>query len=97
MGIIKYPVITEKATAMHEEGVYTFVVDTNANKIQVAKAVEERFNVKVDRVNTSIQLGKNKTRYTKAGVVSGKKTDIKRALVKLAAGEDPIDLYAGIE
>ncbi len=97
MGIIKYPVITEKATALHEEGVYTFAVDLKSNKIQIAKAVEERFNVKVDSVNTSIQLGKNKTRYTKAGVVSGKKVNVKKALVKLAAGEDPIDLYAGIE
>ena len=65
------------------EGKYVFVVAKAANKIEIAKAVAEVFNVKVDKVNTVNVLGKTK----RMGRTSGKRPDYKKAIVKLAAGE----------
>ncbi len=95
MSIIKKPVITEKATALNEDGVYVFVVDKKANKIQIKKAVEETYNVTVDKVRTINYQGKSKSRYTKTNVISGRTPSMKKAVVKLAEGEI-IDFYEGI-
>ena len=81
--IIKRPVITERSMAQTEMKRYTFEVAKTANKIEIAKAVAEVFNVKVDKVNTVNVLGKTK----RMGRTSGKRPDYKKAIVKLAAGE----------
>lgn len=86
--IIIRPVITEQSYDHIEEGVYTFEVAKDANKIEIAKAVEELFNVKVVRVNTMIVKPKPKRVRYQAGQTKA----WKKAMVKLAEGET-IELF----
>jgi len=96
MDIIKKPIITEKMTAVSEKfNRYGFVVDRRADKLQIKKAVEELYNVEVESVNTLIQRGKDATKYTKAGLIRGKKNSFKKAIVQLK-GEHRIDFYSNI-
>ena len=81
--ILIRPLITEKSTQLMEEGKYVFVVAKKANKIEIAKAVTEVFNVKVANVNTVNVSGKMK----RMGRFVGKRSDYKKAIVKLAPGE----------
>lgn len=74
---------------------YGFVVDKNANKLQIKKAVEDLYNVKVSEVNTMRYAGKRKQRYTKSGISLGKTASFKKAVVTLAEGEI-IDFYSNI-
>lgn len=74
---------------------YGFKVDSNANKIEIKKAVQNLYNVSVVAVNTSIIIGKKKSRYTKSGVISGKTSSYKKAIVTLKEG-DKIDFYSNI-
>lgn len=74
---------------------YGFVVDRNANKIEIKKAVEEMYGVTVSNVNTVNYHGKRKSRYTKAGLLTGRTNHFKKAIVTLA-GEDKIDFYSNI-
>jgi large subunit ribosomal protein L23 len=88
------PVITEKVNSqMEKSGRYTFVIDKRANKLEVKKAVEEFYGVKVQDVNTAVVPAKAKTRMTKAGILSGRKSGYKKAIVTLAEGES-IDLFS---
>lgn len=90
------PILSEKANAQQEKlRRYAFKVDRKANKLEIKKAVEDFYGVKVQEVNTLVAPGKNKTRYTKAGYIQGKKPAYKKALVTVAEG-DTIDLYANI-
>lgn len=92
--IIKQPIVTEKVNKQTEKfNRYSFVVDKRANKLEIKKAVEDFYNVRVDDVNTCVVPGKAKTRMTKAGILSGRKPSYKKATVTLAQGET-IDLYA---
>ena len=96
MIIVKKPVITEKMTAISEKlNRYAFIVDKRANKIQIKKAVEDLYGVKVAAVNTMNYEGKSKSRYTKSGVITGKAIDTKKAVVTLAEGET-IDFFSNI-
>ncbi|MBQ3710129.1 MAG: 50S ribosomal protein L23 [Bacteroidales bacterium] len=96
MIIIKKPVITEKMTAISEKlNRYAFIVDKRANKLQIKKAVEDIYGVKVAAVNTMNYEGKSKSRYTKSGVITGKASDTKKAIVTLAEGET-IDFFSNI-
>lgn len=96
MNVIIKPVITEKMTAMGESlSRYAFLVDKKANKLQIKKAVEEMYEVKVESVNTMVYAGKSKSRYTKAGYISGRKNSTKKAIITLAQGEK-IDFYSNI-
>ena len=96
MIIIKKPVITEKMTSISEKlNRYAFIVDKRANKIQIKKAVEDLYGVKVVAVNTMNYEGKSKSRYTKSGVITGKVSDSKKAVVTLAEGET-IDFFSNI-
>lgn len=70
-------------------------VARGANKIEIKKAVEELYNVSVEEVNTLIVGGKNKSRYTKAGIINGRTSTYKKAIVTLAQG-DKIDFYSNI-
>ena len=87
--IILAPVISEKSYGLIEDNVYTFVVHPDSNKTQIKIAIEKIFKVKVDSVNTLNRQGKRKR--TKVGYGTRKST--KRALVTLAAGSKPIDLF----
>jgi large subunit ribosomal protein L23 len=95
MSVLKKPLVTEKVSAMNEKGKYGFIVDTNANKVEIKKAVEKQYGVTVQSVNTMKVMGKFKTRYTKAGVLAGRKPNYKKAIVTLAAGE-VIDFYSNV-
>lgn len=97
MGIIIKPIITEKMTAITEKknNRYGFRVRPEANKIEIAKAIEDMYNVTVVEVNTANYRGKNKSRYTKSGLISGKEAAFKKAVVTLKEG-DVIDFYSNI-
>jgi len=77
--IIVKPIITEKSSTGLAEGKYTFEVAKKATKVQIAKAVEELFQVKVTNVNTIIVKGKEK----RVGANSGKRPDWKKAIVTI--------------
>ncbi len=92
--VLVRPVITEKVNSqMEKNGRYTFVVGKAANKLEIKKAVEEFYGVKVADVNTAVVPAKNKTRYTKSGFLSGRKPSYKKAIVTLVSGES-IDLFS---
>ena len=96
MGIIIKPLVTEKLTVQGEKLTrYGFIVDREANKLQIKAAVEQLYNVTVADVNTVNYHGKRKSRYTKAGMLKGRTNHFKKAYVTLA-GEDKIDFYENI-
>ena len=96
MGILIKPIVTEKLTVQGEKlNRYGFIVDREANKLEIKAAVEQAYNVTVADVNTVNSLGKRKARYTKAGMLKGRTNHYKKAYVTLA-GEDKIDFYANI-
>ena len=93
MNILFKPIITEKASKISERlNQYTFLVDKRSNKIQIKKAVEDIYDVKVDNVSTINYGSERKKRYTKNGIQNGKSNSIKKAIVKLSEG-DKIDFY----
>ncbi len=90
------PILTEKANAQQEKlRRYAFKVARKANKLEIKKAIESFYGVTVTGVNTSVTPAKNKSRYTKAGIISGRKPAYKKAFVTVAEGET-IDLYSNI-
>jgi large subunit ribosomal protein L23 len=96
MSVLVKPIITEKMTAASEKlGQYGFVVSKSANKLQIIDAVEEAYGVTVERISTINVVAKAKSRFTKKGLVSGRKSGYKKAIVKLAAGET-IDFFGDI-
>ncbi len=95
MSVLVKPLVTEKISALNEEGRYGFVVSSKANKIEIKKAVETTYGVTVESVNTMRYSGRKKSRYTKSGVISGRTPSYKKAVVKVADG-DVIDFYSGI-
>ena len=96
MGILIKPIVTEKMTVQGEKlNRYGFIVDREANKIEIKNAVEQAYNVTVADVNTVNYHGKAKARYTKAGMLQGRTNHYKKAFVTLA-GEDKIDFYENI-
>ena len=95
MSVLVKPLITEKISALNENGKYGFVVSKNANKVEIKKEVEKMYGVNVEKVATLIQPGKAKKRYTKSRVITGNTSSYKKAIVTLAEGE-VIDFYSSI-
>lgn len=96
MGIIIKPLVTEKMTAVSEKlNRFGFIVRPEANKLEIKKAVEALYNVTVVDVNTIRYSGKNKSRYTKAGMINGRTNAYKKAVITLKEG-DTIDFYSNI-
>ena len=96
MDITIQPIVTEKATQLSDKlGRYTFRVSPEANKYQIKMLVEKLYGVHVVKVNTMIVRGKNKARYTRSGLIKGKTSDYKKAIITLADGET-IDFYSNI-
>ena len=96
MGILIKPIVTEKLTNLGEKfNRYGFIVDRDANKLQIKAAVEQMYNVNVAAVNTVNYHGKRKQRYTKAGLLRGRMNHFKKAYVTLA-GDEKIDFYSNI-
>jgi large subunit ribosomal protein L23 len=91
--IIRRPLVTEKSTILREEGnVIAFEVDPKANKIEVKRAVEELFKVKVDEVRLFNVRGKMK----RMGRWAGKRRDWRKAYVRLKAGEKAPEFVEGV-
>ena len=96
MEVLRKPIVTEKMTKKGETlNQYGFVVDLNADKIQIKRAVESFYNVNVVAVNTIRVAGKKKVRYTKAGVMEGNTGTYKKAMITLKEGQI-IDFYSNI-
>jgi large subunit ribosomal protein L23 len=90
--VIIRPVVSEKSYGLLDEGVYTFIVHPDANKIEIRQAVESIFNVRVENVNTLNRKGKRKRNRRQP--TFGSRPDTKRAIVTLREG-DRIDLFEG--
>jgi large subunit ribosomal protein L23 len=96
MNILLKPIVTEKMTSQGDKfNRYGFLVDRTANKLQIKKAIEELYNVTVDSVNTMRYGGKVKSRNTKSGLLIGRTSATKKAIVTLAEG-NKIDFYSNI-
>ncbi len=94
-GIIYRPIVTEKSTALQEKGIYAFEVELHSNKIDIARAVQKKFNVTVTNVRTMNYKGKSKAQLTRKGRFAGKTSHYKKAIVTLKAGEK-IDFFENI-
>ena len=93
--VIRHPLLTEKNLINQEKyNQYGFVVDTNANKIDIKRAIETKFNVKVIGVSTLFVKGKAKRMNTRRGLTSGKRASWKKAIVTLHK-DDSIDFFQG--
>ena len=91
--IIRKPIITEQSMGQTEGKKYTFEVAKDANKIEIAKAVEEVFGVKVAKVNTIRMQGKVKRT---GAYPAGKRADYKKAIVTLTADSKTIEFFEGM-
>lgn len=87
--VIKRPVVTEKSMEDMELKKYAFEVDKTATKIEIKRAIEEIFNVKVQKVNTMNVRGKMK----RQGATKGRRPSWKKALVQLSQDSDPIEFF----
>ena len=90
--IIIKPIVSEKSMDQLADRKYTFKVAKEANKIEIKKAVEEIFGVKVEKITTARVLGKVK----RMGATSGKRADWKKAIVKLTADSKTIEFFDGM-
>ncbi len=91
--VIRRPLITEKLTGMQSDTLtYGFEVASGANKIQIKKAIEVQFKVKVAEVRVAIVHGK----WRRQGRYEGRRSDWKKAFVRLVAGEKPIEFFEGV-
>tara|TARA_Y100001968_G_C19346230_1_gene712180 strand:+ start:419 stop:709 length:291 start_codon:yes stop_codon:yes gene_type:complete len=96
MDILIKPVITEKMTEEAEKfNRFAFIVRNSANKIQIKKAIENTYDVRVESVRTMVCIGKKRNRGTKSGFISGRTKTFKKAIVQISEG-DSIDFYSNI-
>jgi large subunit ribosomal protein L23 len=90
------PLVTEKMNKQSETlNRYGFLVTRDANKLEIKQIVEQTYGVNVVQVNTINYRGKNKSRNTRRGLLTGRTVHRKKAIVTLAKGE-AIDFYSGI-
>jgi large subunit ribosomal protein L23 len=85
--ILKRPLVTEKMTNLQDKRQYAFEVDTEANKVVIARAIEKKFNVTVESVRTLTLKGKSKSQLTRRGRFAGMTSHWKKAIVTLKEGE----------
>lgn len=95
IGIIRRPIITEKITLLQDKRQYAFEVDPKSNKIEIEKAVEKKFNVKVENVRTMIVGAKKRSQLTRSGRFEGRTRSWKKAIVTLKEG-DKIDYFENV-
>lgn len=96
MAYIIKPIVTEKMTGITEKlNQFGFIVRPEANKLQIKAEIEALYNVNVVSVNTMNFAGKSKSRHTKAGLLRGRSSAFKKAVVTLKEGET-IDFYSNI-
>lgn len=91
--IIRRPLMTEKSTELRDaRNIVAFEVARSATKIDVKRAVERQFDVRVDEVRIANMHGKNR----RQGRYTGRRPDWKKAYVRLAEGEPPIEFFEGV-
>jgi large subunit ribosomal protein L23 len=91
--ILIRPIFTEKIARLQEsENKYAFEVDRKSNKIEIRRAIEKKFEVKVKDIQTMIMPGKTRQQMTRRGRFYGKRPDWKKAVVTLAEG-DKLELF----
>ena len=96
MSVLIKPIITEKMTSDSElYNRYGFIVDPNANKLQIKEAVESTYGVSVRKVRTMNYGPSRRTRFTKTGIQQGKTNAVKKAIVDVEDG-DVIDFYSNL-
>jgi large subunit ribosomal protein L23 len=95
VGILVRPIITEKMTELGDKRQYAFEVPASVNKIEIGKAVEKKFNVKVTSIRTIIVKSKRKSQMTKRGRFEGHTKSWKKAIVTLKEG-DKIDYFGNV-
>ena len=91
--IIRKPIITEQSMEASADKKYVFEVDINSNKIEIKKAIEEIFDVKVAKVNTIRMLGKKKR---SGAAPMGRRPNWKKAMVTLTADSKTIEFFEGM-
>ena len=94
--ILIRPIVTEKMTRLAEESKhYAFEVDKAANKIEIRKAIEDRYpSVTVNSVRTLTVRGKRRRRFTRGGIIEGRQRSYKKAIITLSDGE--IDFFEDV-
>lgn len=91
------PYITEKTTRMMEEAKYTFVVGMDASKTDIRAAIEKRYpDVTIEKIRTQIVPAKRRRRYTQGGVIEGRTSGFKKAMVKLDPQGAQIDFFEAV-
>jgi large subunit ribosomal protein L23 len=91
--VIRRPLITEKSTELKDDkGIVAFEVDRRANKIEIKRAVETQFKVRVADVRVATMHGKTR----RQGRYVGRRPDWKKAYVRLAEGQKPIEFFEGV-
>jgi len=90
------PLVTEKMTLVSESGAkFGFIVDINANKVQIAKEIENRYDVNVVSVNTIRNKGKKRTQATRKGRFTGRTPRYKKAIVTIKS-DQTIDIFGEV-
>jgi large subunit ribosomal protein L23 len=96
MNILIKPIVTEKMTSQADKlNRYGFLVDGRANKLQIKNVIEKTYGVTVADINTMKYSGKQKSRFSRGGIITGRRNSYKKAIITLAKGET-IDFYSNI-
>ena len=93
--VLKRPLLSEKSMSRNDQGQYVFEVRTDANKIEIRKAVEQRYKVGVTSVRTITIRPKTKMRMTRRGYIVGQTPQRKKAIVTLRQGQS-IDIVGDL-
>ena len=95
--ILIRPMVTEKLTNQMEKGHYAFKVRDDANKVKIRKAVEARYpGVKIKEVRTMVVRGKRRRQTTRRGIIQGRTSGYKKAIVTLKPDSEPIDFFENV-
>ena len=94
--VIIRPILTEKSYSGIQNKIYSFVVNKKSNKVEIAQAVENMFNVEVAIVNTIVVKGHKKSQNTKQGRTVGRTSDYKKAIVTLTEKSKPIAFFESL-
>lgn len=94
--VLVRPILSEKSSAVEPLGKYVFEVRPSANKIEIRRAIESRYDVSVRKVNTVTIKPRRRSRWTGKGMISGMTNRRKKAIITLAEGQK-IDILADLE
>jgi large subunit ribosomal protein L23 len=96
MFILKKPLVTDKMSLLKNKAIYGFIVKKEANKIEIKKVIENKYKVKIKKINTLIYYPKKKKKYINKKIFKGKTSYYKNVIVKLEKG-NTIDFYKEIQ